>query len=43
MAYGHISPTRLFLGWLTNYVHDVAPLYGTFTAHFRGRHMEKDD
>lgn len=42
MAYGHISPTRLFLGWLTNYVHDVAPLYGTFTAHFRGRHVEKD-
>ena len=42
MAYGHISPTRLFLGWLTNYVHDVAPLYGTFTAHFRSRHVEKD-
>ena len=43
MAYGHISPTRLFLGWLTDYVHDVAPLYGTFNAHFRSRHSEKDN
>ena len=43
MAYGHISPTRLFLGWLTDYVHDVAPLYGTFTAKFKGRHTEKDN
>ena len=42
MAYGHISPTRLFLGWLTDYVHDVAPLYGTFHAQFRSRRTEKD-
>lgn len=42
MAYGHISPTRLFLGWLTDYVHDVAPLYGTFHAQFRNRRTEKD-
>ena len=42
MAYGHISPTRLFLGWLTNFVWDVAPLYGTFNAHFTGRRYEKD-
>ena len=39
---GHISPTRLFLGWLTDYVHDVAPLYGTFHAQFRSRRTEKD-
>jgi len=43
MAYGHISPTRLFLGWLTNIVWDVAPLYGTFNAHFKSRHYEKDE
>lgn len=43
MAYGHISPTRLFLGWLTDYVHDVAPLYGTFNAKFKSRRVEKDN
>ncbi len=39
MAHGHISPTRLFLGYLTDIVHDVAPLYGTFTATFKSRRI----
>ena len=43
LAYGHISPTRLFLGYLTDYVHDVAPLYGTFKAVYRRRHVEEDE
>lgn len=42
-AYGHVSPTRLYLGWLTDYVWDIAPVYGTFTAHFRRRHYEQDE
>ena len=41
MAYGHISPTRLFLGYLSDYVYDVAPLYGTFKATFQSRRVEK--
>ena len=36
-AYGHVSPTRLWFGFLTDIVVDVAPLYGTFTATFKGR------
>ena len=43
MAYGHISPTRLYLGWVTDIVHDVAPLHGTFKAVFKGRYFENDD
>ena len=37
MAYGHVSPTRLFLGYLTEFVYDVAPLDGRFTATFKSR------
>lgn len=40
-AYGHISPTRLFLGWLTDIVWDIAPVYGTFSATFVGRRTVK--
>ena len=36
-AYGHVSPTRLFLGYLTDIVWDVAPLDGTFRATFKNR------
>ena len=31
-AYGHVSPTRLYLGKVTDTVVDIAPLFGTFTA-----------
>ena len=40
-AYGHVSPTRLFLGWLTGIVWDIAPVYGTFNAHFLRRQTLK--
>ena len=40
-AYGHVSPTRLFLGWLTGIVWDIAPVYGTFSAKFMGRRTVK--
>lgn len=36
-AYGHVSPTRLFLGGISNVVWDVAPLYGRFNARFKRR------
>lgn len=39
MAYGHISPTRLFLGYLTSIVWDVAPLDGNFRATFKNRYV----
>lgn len=39
--YGHVSPTRLFLGFLTDSVVDVAPLYGTFSATFKNRSVGK--
>ena len=42
MAYGHISPTRLFLGYLTTIVWDVAPLDGTFTAKFKERSVSDE-
>lgn len=42
-AYGHISPTRIFHGWLTDIVYDVAPLYGTFKAVYRNRRVEADE
>lgn len=31
-AYGHVSPTRLYIGFVSDYVYDIAPLFGTFTA-----------
>lgn len=37
--WGHTSPTRLFLGYLTNIVYDVAPLDGTFRATFKSRYV----
>lgn len=37
--WGHVSPTRLFLGYLTNIVYDVAPLDGTFRATFKNRYV----
>ena len=37
MAYGHVSPTRLYLGFVSDIVYDIAPLYGTFSATFRNR------
>lgn len=36
-AYGHVSPTRLYLGFVSDVVYDIAPLYGTFSASFRNR------
>ena len=39
MAYGHVSPTRLFLGYLSDVVYDVAPLDGRFTAIFKKRYV----
>lgn len=36
-AYGHLSPTRVWLGFVSDYVVDVAPLYGTFSAQFLSR------
>ena len=36
-AYGHISPTRIWHSFLTEIVVDVAPMYGSFTARFKGR------
>ena len=39
MDFGHTSPTRLFLGYLTSYVHDVAPVDGTFSASFKKRYI----
>ncbi len=39
LAYGHVSPTRLFLGYLTDIVWDVAPLDGTFGATFKSRYV----
>ena len=38
-AYGHISPTRLFIGYLSTIVWDVAPLDGTFRAMFKNRYV----
>lgn len=38
-AYGHVSPTRLYLGYLTNIVMDIAPVDGRFTARFKGRYI----
>ena len=43
MAYGHVSPTRLWFGRLTDIVKDVAPLYGSFTATYKGSKVEPDD
>ena len=37
--YGHISPTRLFFGYLTDIVYDIAPLDGTFKATFKKRYV----
>lgn len=38
-AYGHVSPTRRFFGFLTSVVWDVAPLDGTFRAVFKRRQI----
>ena len=43
MAYGHVSPTRTYHKFVTKEVQDVAPLYGTFKATFKGRHVEPDE
>ena len=40
MAYGHKSPTRLYLGFITDLVHDIAPVYGTFKASIKSRRIE---
>ena len=37
--WGHVSPTRLFLGYLTDMVCDIAPLDGTFKATFKQRYI----
>ena len=37
--WGHKSPTRLFIGFLTDFVIDVAPLDGRFTAIFKNRYV----
>jgi hypothetical protein len=42
-AYGHKSPTRLFWAFVSSVVVDTAPLYGTFTATFKNRRVEKDE
>lgn len=39
MDYGHTSPTRLFLGFLSDIVWDVAPVDGTFRATFKQRYI----
>lgn len=38
-AYGHVSPTRLYCGYLTDIVWDIAPVDGRFTMRFRKRHV----
>jgi hypothetical protein len=43
MAYGHVSPTRLYLGWITSVVVDIASVHGTFKATFKSRRYEPDD
>ena len=36
-AYGHISPTRLYLGYLTDIVVDIAPVCGNWRATWQKR------
>lgn len=36
-AYGHVSPTRIYLGYITDIVFDVAPVDGTWYAKFKER------
>lgn len=43
LAYGHVSPTRIWFGFLTDVVFDIAPVTGTFRAQFKGRHTEPDE
>lgn len=38
-VYGHVSPTRLFKGYLTDIVYDVAPVDGAFKAVFKKRQI----
>lgn len=36
-AYGHKSPTRLYTGFLSDIVYDIAPVDGTWVARWRSR------
>ena len=38
-AYGHISPTRKYFGYLTDIVLDIAPVDGRFTMSFKNRYV----
>lgn len=38
-AYGHVSPTRIYFGCLTDIVWDIAPVDGRFTLNFKARHV----